>query len=187
MGEEPYGTVVGWWLGTEVGHVLREWTRRKGDARGIQFQVSGCSGMCVEQFLASPDSYREKAVDALMADHCPSCVCVWGSLTPPQRQLFVCCFMIREEPPRSFVRHLLRHCICHLGFPHAFFWGREKIPWSHHFYMKVHFSDIALEPVIRFSHLPVASFFVFSLIKKAGWKRHRRASIPLLLSSLTVS
>lgn len=34
---------------------------------------------------------------------------------------------------------------------------------------------------------PVASYFLFSLIKKASRKRHSPASVPLLLSSLTVS
>lgn len=77
--------MVGWWLGAEVGHGLGEWAGRKGDAGGIHFQVSGCSGMCVEQFVVSPDSWREKAVDAGVADHCPL-----GGLFAPHSDIYPC-------------------------------------------------------------------------------------------------
>lgn len=92
-----------------------------------------CSCVCVEQFLVSPESYKEKAVVALMPDHCPSRKD--GLLAPLQQHVFMCFAMTLEEYHHGSLSDTFpgcalfnRNCICHLRFPMLSFWeGKDSV------------------------------------------------------------
>lgn len=98
---------------------------------GFNSRTPRCSGLCVEQFLVSPQ--KEEAVAALMPDHCPSSK--GRPLAPLQRHVFMCFAVTLEEYHHgglsdSFPGCLLlnRHCIYHLGFLMLSFWeGKDSM------------------------------------------------------------